>query len=136
MDLLDHEMPVLAAFDRIGAQFALAHRPCGVATRGRDDANRRAPDLGDSQTDHDRTADARGDLGVGLGAEGIAELLELGPEAFLVLDDGDELKIIAGIEEPPLIAKILSHLERAAPEQSQSELALGGRGPPAQPSLP
>jgi hypothetical protein len=28
--------------------------------------------------------------------------------------------IIASIEEPQLIAKILSHLERAAPEQSQS----------------
>ena len=40
------------------------------------------------------------------------------------------------IEEPQLIAKILSHLERAAPEQSQSELPLGARGPPAQPSLP
>ena len=39
------------------------------------------------------------------------------------------------IEEPQLIAKILSHLERAAPEQSQSELPLGARGPPAQSSL-
>jgi hypothetical protein len=48
---------------------------------------------------------------------------------------GGQLKIIASIEEPQLIAKILSHLERAAPEQSQSELALGARGPPAQPSL-
>jgi hypothetical protein len=46
-----------------------------------------------------------------------------------------ELKIIASIEEPQLIAKILSQLERAAPEQSQSELALGARGPPAQSSL-
>ena len=48
---------------------------------------------------------------------------------------GGELKIIASIEEPQLIAKILSHLERAAPEQSQSELPLGARGPPAQSSL-
>jgi K+-transporting ATPase ATPase A chain len=47
---------------------------------------------------------------------------------------GGELKIIASIEEPQLIAKILSHLERAAPEQSQSELALGARGPPGQSS--
>jgi hypothetical protein len=37
---------------------------------------------------------------------------------------GGKLKIIASIEEPQLIAKILSHLERAAPEQNQSELAL------------
>ena len=49
---------------------------------------------------------------------------------------GGELKIIASIEEPQLIAKILSHLERAAPEQYQSELALRKRGPPLQPSLP
>jgi hypothetical protein len=48
---------------------------------------------------------------------------------------GGELTIIASIEEPQLIAKILSHLERAAPEQSQSELALGARGPPLQSSL-
>ncbi len=42
---------------------------------------------------------------------------------------GGQLKIIASIEEPQLIAKILSHLQRAAPEQSQSELPLrrGGR---------
>jgi hypothetical protein len=48
---------------------------------------------------------------------------------------GGELKIIASIEEAQLIAKILSHLERAAPEQYQSELPLGARGPPLQPSL-
>jgi len=48
---------------------------------------------------------------------------------------GGELKIIASIEEPQLIAKILSHLERAAPEQYQSEPPLGARGPPLQPSL-
>jgi hypothetical protein len=47
---------------------------------------------------------------------------------------GGQLKIIASIEEPQLIAKILSHLERAAPEQYQSE-ALGARGPPGQSSL-
>jgi hypothetical protein len=46
---------------------------------------------------------------------------------------GGELTIIASIEEPQLIAKILSHLERAAPEQSQSErLGRAGRlGSPA-----
>jgi len=48
---------------------------------------------------------------------------------------GGQLKIIASIEEPQLIAKILSHLERAAPEQYQSELPLGARGPPGQSSL-
>jgi hypothetical protein len=48
---------------------------------------------------------------------------------------GGQLKIIASIEEPQLIAKILSHLERAAPEQYQSELPLGARGPPVQSRL-
>jgi hypothetical protein len=48
---------------------------------------------------------------------------------------GGKLKIIASIEEPQFIAKILSHLERAAPEQSQSELALRKRGPLVQSSL-
>jgi hypothetical protein len=48
---------------------------------------------------------------------------------------GGQLKIIASIEEPQLIAKILLHLERAAPEQHQSELALRKRGPPGQSSL-
>ena len=48
---------------------------------------------------------------------------------------GGQLKIIASIEEAQLIAKILSHLERAAPEQYQSELALGARGPPVQSRL-
>jgi hypothetical protein len=48
---------------------------------------------------------------------------------------GGQLKIIASIEEPQLIAKILSHLERAAPEQNQSELPLRARGPPVQSSL-
>ena len=42
-----------------------------------------------------------------------------------------QLKIIASIEAPQLMTKILSHLEHAAPEQSQSELALGA---PLQPS--
>jgi hypothetical protein len=42
---------------------------------------------------------------------------------------GGQLKIIASIEEPQLIAKILSHLERAAAEQSQSELPLGAVEP-------
>ena len=49
---------------------------------------------------------------------------------------GGQLDIIASIEEPQLIAKILLHLERAAPEQYQSELPLRKRGSPAQPSLP
>ena len=48
---------------------------------------------------------------------------------------GGQLKLIASIEESQLIAKILSHLERAAPEQSRSELSLTRRGPPAQSSL-
>jgi ribosomal protein S27E len=49
--------------------------------------------------------------------------------------EGEPLKIIASIEEAQLIAKILSHLERAVAQQSQSELALVARGPPVQSSL-
>jgi hypothetical protein len=45
---------------------------------------------------------------------------------------GGKLKIIASIEEPLVIAKILSHLERTAPDQYQPELPLGARAPPAQ----
>lgn len=51
---------------------------------------------------------------------------------------GGKLKIIAGIEEPEVIAKILAHLERTAADQFQSELPLGARAPPvpSQASLP
>jgi hypothetical protein len=48
---------------------------------------------------------------------------------------GGKLKIIASIEQPELIAKILSHLERAVPGQYQAELPLGARAPPPQARL-
>ena len=48
---------------------------------------------------------------------------------------GGQLKIIASIEEPQLIAKILSHLASVTAEQSQSELPLRKRGPPGQSNL-
>lgn len=48
---------------------------------------------------------------------------------------GGKLKIIASIEEPEVIAKILAHLEHTAPEQYQAELPLGARGPPEQARL-
>jgi hypothetical protein len=44
---------------------------------------------------------------------------------------GGKLKIIASIEEPEVIAKILAHVERTAPDQYQTELTLGARAPPA-----
>ena len=46
-----------------------------------------------------------------------------------------KLKIIASIEEPMVIAKILSHLERRAPQQYPTELPLRARAPPVQSSL-
>ena len=46
-----------------------------------------------------------------------------------------KLKVVASIEEPTVIAKILAHLERTAPEQRQSELPLGARAPPGQSRL-
>jgi hypothetical protein len=49
---------------------------------------------------------------------------------------GGKLNIIASIEEPAVIAKILAHLEKAAGEDSRPELApLSARAPPAQPQL-
>ena len=48
---------------------------------------------------------------------------------------GGPLKTNASIEAPQLIAKILSPLERAVAEQSQSELVLVARGPPVQSNL-
>lgn len=43
---------------------------------------------------------------------------------------GGKLAVIASIEEPEVIAKILAHLERTAPDPHQSELPLGARAPP------
>jgi hypothetical protein len=48
---------------------------------------------------------------------------------------GGKLKVIASIEEPELIAKILAHREKSAPDQSQFELPLGARAPPTQARL-
>ena len=45
------------------------------------------------------------------------------------------LKFIASIEEPALIAKILSHLERTAAQPHRLELPLGARAPPLQSTL-
>jgi hypothetical protein len=48
---------------------------------------------------------------------------------------GGQLRIIASIEEPEVIAKILSHLQRTVPEQYRPELPLGARAPPLQSRL-
>ena len=48
---------------------------------------------------------------------------------------GVQLRIIASIEEPEVIAKILAHLERVAPEQYSAEWPLGARAPPSQARL-
>ena len=45
---------------------------------------------------------------------------------------GGKLRIIAAIEEPQVIAKILAHLRKTAPDQYQAELPLGARAPPEQ----
>ena len=45
---------------------------------------------------------------------------------------GGKLEVIASIEEPEVIAKILAHLEKAAPDQPQVERPLGARAPPPQ----
>jgi hypothetical protein len=48
---------------------------------------------------------------------------------------GGKLQVIASIEEPEVLAKILAHLERTAPEQYSAELPLGARALPGQASL-
>jgi hypothetical protein len=48
---------------------------------------------------------------------------------------GGRLRIIASIEEPEVIAKILAHLERVAPQQYSAEWRPGARAPPSQARL-
>ena len=49
---------------------------------------------------------------------------------------GGTLRIVASIEQPEVIAKILAHLERTAPPQpKQPEVPLGARAPPVPPRL-
>jgi hypothetical protein len=48
---------------------------------------------------------------------------------------GGKITIIASIEEPAVIARILAHLQRTAPQQYQEQLPLGARAPPAQQRL-
>jgi hypothetical protein len=48
---------------------------------------------------------------------------------------GGQLKVIASIEEPEVIAKILAHLEKTTPDGHQVELPLGARAPPMQERL-
>jgi len=45
---------------------------------------------------------------------------------------GGPLKVIASIEEPEVIARILAHLQKTAPDPQQAELPLGARAPPTQ----
>ena len=48
---------------------------------------------------------------------------------------GGKLKVLASIEEPAVIAKILAHLQKTAPDQDHPELPLGARAPPTQARL-
>ncbi len=45
---------------------------------------------------------------------------------------GGQLKVIASIEEREVIAKILAHIQKIAPDAQQAELPLGARAPPIQ----
>jgi hypothetical protein len=68
--------------------------------------------------------------------DGMGQLLKLfGIEIEGCARCGGKLKILASIEEPQVIAKILWHLQRTAPEQYPSQLPLGARAPPVQASL-
>jgi len=48
---------------------------------------------------------------------------------------GGKLAILASIEAPAVIAKILAHVERTATDHHQPELPLGARAPPTQARL-
>jgi ribosomal protein S27E len=48
---------------------------------------------------------------------------------------GGKLKVIASIEEPQVIARILAHLEKTAADQQQAVRPLGARAPPTQARL-
>ncbi|MGH9789897.1 MAG: hypothetical protein ACRD5W_01690 [Candidatus Acidiferrales bacterium] len=48
---------------------------------------------------------------------------------------GGRLRIIASIEEPQVIARILAHLAKTAAEPYAPELPFGARAPPAQARL-
>jgi hypothetical protein len=48
---------------------------------------------------------------------------------------GGTLQVIASIEDPEVIAKILAHREQRAPDHGQAELPLGARAPPVQARL-
>jgi len=48
---------------------------------------------------------------------------------------GGKLAIIASVEERGVIAKILAHLEKTAPDRFQAEPPLGARAPPSQARL-
>ena len=48
---------------------------------------------------------------------------------------GGKLKVLASIEEPEVIAKILAHLQKTDPDLDQPELPLGARAPPIQARL-
>ena len=49
---------------------------------------------------------------------------------------GGKLRIIASIDEPQVIARILAHRERTASEQYSPELPLEARAPPVHSALP
>ena len=48
---------------------------------------------------------------------------------------GGKLEVIASIEEPQVIARILAHIQKTAPDQHQAELPLGARAHPQQARL-
>ena len=48
---------------------------------------------------------------------------------------GGKLQVIASIEEREVIARILAHIQKTAPDPQQAELPLGARALPAQARL-
>jgi hypothetical protein len=48
---------------------------------------------------------------------------------------GGKVNVIASIEEPQVIARILAHLEKTVPDQHPADLPLGAQAQPSQASM-
>lgn len=64
-----------------------------------------------------------------------AAVAALGIEIELCAGCGGTLEIVASIDEPEVVAKILAHLQRTRPAQYPAERPVGARAPPVRSSL-
>ena len=82
-----------------------------------------------------QAASARPQLSISFPLAGGVHIRVFGIDIEACARCGGKLKVIASIEEPAVVAKILAHLEKAASDRHQTELPLGARAPPVQARL-